>query len=136
MFVTVFYGVVDTAAGTLTYARAGHERPLLLNAGRAEPLGGSGRFLGLLEGDDLPLTEERAALRPGDRLVLYTDGLVDALAPDGRPFGLDRLTAFLAGHAPLPAQDLCSATFDELGAYQGEAEQFDDMAVLVMEVKG
>jgi sigma-B regulation protein RsbU (phosphoserine phosphatase) len=134
MFVTVFYAVLNTAGGTLTYARAGHEEPLLVRDGDVRTLGGVGRFLGLLDADELPLDEAVIPLRPGDRLVLYTDGLTDALSPDGLPYGLDRLKAFCATHASLDPADLCTAAFDELARYQAGGEQFDDMAMLVMAV--
>jgi serine phosphatase RsbU (regulator of sigma subunit) len=133
MFVTVFYGVVE--AGRLTYARAGHDRPLLLREGVAQTLGGKGIFLGFPDLEELNLSEEQVDLAPGDRLVLYTDGLTDALAPDEQPFGLQRLTALLQSQADLPPAELCAATFECLLAYQGQAEQYDDMTMLVMEVR-
>jgi serine phosphatase RsbU (regulator of sigma subunit) len=135
MFVTVFYGVVDVATRRLVYSRAGHDRPLLLREGNALPLGGEGTFLGVMDADKLHLSEEQMDLLPGDRLVLYTDGLVDAVATDGQPFGLGRLAALLQSHASLPAEALCAATCSELADYQGEAEQYDDMTMLAVEVQ-
>ena len=135
MFVTVFYGVVDRAARRLTYARAGHDRPLLVRGKAVQELGGQGTLLGLLEGDQLGLSEERIDLAPGDRLVLYTDGLVDSLSPEGESYGEERLKAFLAVHGDLPPRELCDAAFAELAAFQGGAEQYDDMAVLATEVE-
>jgi len=136
MFVTVFYGVVDGPAQQLTYVRAGHDRPLLLRDGTAHTLGGEGTFLGFPDLDELNLSEEQATLQPGDRLVLYTDGLTDILSPDGRPFGLGRLKNTLLTHAHLRPDELCRITFAELSAYQGEAEQYDDMTMLVIAVQG
>jgi serine phosphatase RsbU (regulator of sigma subunit) len=135
MFVTVFYGVVDGPIRRLTYCRAGHDRPLLLRKGEPLPLTGEGAFLGFPDLDDLHLSEETVALAPGDRLVLYTDGLTDALSPAGRPFGLGRLKATLQTHATLSPDELCTAVFADLSAYQGAAEQYDDMTILVVEVK-
>jgi sigma-B regulation protein RsbU (phosphoserine phosphatase) len=135
LFVTVFYGVVDVPARKLTYARAGHDRPLLLREGRVESLRGEGTFLGFPDLDELHLTEEKTALQPDDRLVLYTDGLTDVLAPDGRTFGLKRLKSLLQTHARLPASDLCQTTFTDLAAFRGDARQYDDMTMLVVEVK-
>lgn len=134
MFVTVFYGVVETATRQLTYARAGHDRPLLLRAGAAHELGGQGALLGLLEPDELHLSEETLHLAPGDRLVLYSDGLADALSPAGQPFDRAALIAFLANCVLLPADELCAATFAELARHQAGAEQYDDMTMLVLAV--
>src|SRR5689334_9682028 len=79
MFVTVFYGVIALCSRRLTYARAGHDYPLLLRDGASMALGGRGTVLGMLEMNDLALSEEQIDLAPGDRLVLYTDGLTDIL---------------------------------------------------------
>ena len=136
MFVTVFYGVVEGAARRLTYTRAGHDRPLLVREGRVQELGGQGTALGVLAEEELPLAEEVVVyLVPGDRLVLYTDGLADVLAPDHRPFGLRRLKGLLESRANLPPARLCEATFAGLAAYQGNAEQYDDMTMLVVGVE-
>ena len=134
LFVTVFYGVVEIATRRLTYARAGHDRPLLLRAGAVHELAGQGAFLGLLEPDELRLSEESCDLLPNDRLVLYSDGLVDALSPAGQPFDRPALATFLASQAAQPASDLCAATFDELARHQADAEQYDDMTMLVLAV--
>jgi sigma-B regulation protein RsbU (phosphoserine phosphatase) len=134
LFVTVFYGIVDAPARRLTYARAGHDRPLLLRGEQAHLLGGEGTFLGFPDLDDLNLSEESLFLQPGDKLVLYTDGLSDVLAPNGRPFGVERLEKLLRDHRHLPPEELCSATFTSLAAYQSTASQYDDMTMLVVEV--
>jgi sigma-B regulation protein RsbU (phosphoserine phosphatase) len=134
LFVTVFYGVVDAPARRLTYARAGHDRPLLAREGEIHPLGGEGTFLGFPDLEELHLSEEQVELQAGDRLVLYTDGLTDAVAPDGRPFGQGRLVSLLQSHAHLSPDDLCAAAFTDLLAYQGDADQYDDMTMLVVEV--
>ena len=135
MFVSVFYGVIERAARQLTYARAGHDYPLLLRKGTIQELAGEGTILGLLPGGDLHLSEEQVALAPGDRLVLYTDGVTDALSPDGQPFDLARFKSLLQVDASLPPADLCAAIFAELAAHQGDAEQYDDMTMLIVEVK-
>ena len=134
MFVSVFYGVVEGAARRLTYARAGHDRPLLLRGETVQSLGGQGAVLGFLDQDDLHLSEERVVLAPGDRLVLYTDGLTDVLDADHRPFDLRRLRSLLQSHAGLSPAEMCAATFADLAAYRGAAEQYDDMTMLVVGV--
>lgn len=133
-FVSVFYGVVETATRRLTYARAGHDRPLLLRGGRVVSLPGQGTVLGILGGDQLCLSEEQIALEPDDRLVLYTDGLTDVVAPDNRMFSLDGLKSLLQSYARVPANELCRAVFEQLAGFRGAAEQYDDMTMLVMQV--
>jgi serine phosphatase RsbU (regulator of sigma subunit) len=135
MFVTVFYGVVDARARHLTYARAGHDRPLLLRGGRVRALAGEGTVLGFPDLDDLRLSEEQVRLRPGDRLVMYTDGLTDSIGPDGEAYGITRLTSLLQSCEDLPLSELCREAFTKLAAYQGAGEQFDDMTILVMEIE-
>jgi serine phosphatase RsbU (regulator of sigma subunit) len=133
-FITVFYGVVDTVHRRLTYVRAGHELPILLRGGEVLQLGGDGLPLGFPDMDELYLSLETVDLQPGDRLVLYTDGLTDAISADGRPFGRERLIAYLRSRAGAAAADLCDGIFSELAAHQGAAAQFDDMSMLAVEV--
>lgn len=100
-----------------------------------QPLGGTGACLGILGQDDLRLSEEQIILAPGDRLVLYTDGLTDVLSPDDTLFGLSRFKSLLQSHADLDPEALCAATFADLAAYQGTTEQYDDMTMLVVSVR-
>ncbi len=135
MFVSVFYGVVEIATRRMTYTRAGHDRPMLLRDGVVQLLEGQGAVLGFLDQDELNLSEERIVLASGDRLVLYTDGLTDVQSPDEQLFDLDQLESVLQSHAGLPPSEMCAATFADLAAYQGSAEQFDDMTMLVVGVE-
>ena len=136
MFVTVFYGLLEAASGRLTYARAGHDYPLLLRDGVAAPLGGQGIVLGCFDSDEITLSEEQIVLRSGDRLALYTDGLTDVFGSGGERFGPERLAELFCAHAGRGPAELCDESFAALAAYQGEAEQFDDMTLLVVGVGG
>ena len=132
MFVTVFYGVVDCAAWKITYARAGHDLPVLLHRGEMSFLSGGGMALGVTDGDEFHLTEVEVPLKAGDRLILYTDGLVDVQSPEGERFNLERLTHFWRGLPVSYAGEVCQATLKILEDFQGGAEQSDDMTLLVV----
>ncbi len=132
-FVTLFYGVVDRTSRRMMYSRAGHDRPLLLRNGGVIRLGGDGTPLGILD-ENFRLSEEEILLEPNDRLVLYTDGLTDVSSQDGSLFNLDRWTALLQTFAHLSLGRMGEALFSSLMDFQGEAEQYDDMTLLLMEV--
>jgi len=134
MFVTIFYGIVDAATQTLRYARAGHDRPFLFHAGGWSELEGSGTALGILPTDSLNLADAERVMAPGDRLYLYSDGLTDVLSPQGEIFDRQRLAALFHEHATLSLGGCCEATFAALAAFQGDAEQHDDMTLLALEV--
>jgi sigma-B regulation protein RsbU (phosphoserine phosphatase) len=134
MFVTVFYGIVDGKSRMLTYARAGHDRPILVRDGDVHELIGDGVLLGYLGSEHLHLTEESLALEVGDRLILYTDGLTDTVSPDGLRFDRTGFHSLLQQMGHLPVGKLCQVIFESLIAYQDSAEQFDDMTLLVMQV--
>jgi phosphoserine phosphatase RsbU/P len=135
LFVSVFYGVVEMQAKFLTYARAGHDYPLLLRSGQIQRLGGKGMVLGMMDPDELELLEETVQLEPGDRLLLYTDGLTDVISPAGKFFDLKRLEALVQSQAGLELEAMGEAIFRGLDQYQDGAEQFDDMTLLGIEVQ-
>lgn len=134
MFVTVFYGVVNVNSHNLSFARAGHDWPLLLRGGAIHELHGKGIALGVLGPKEFYLSEEQISLSGRDRLVFYTDGLTDVITNDEEPFGLARLKGLLRYHASLPGEELCHTIFTELETYHGSAEPFDDMTLLIVDV--
>ncbi|MFZ6030262.1 MAG: SpoIIE family protein phosphatase [Chloroflexota bacterium] len=134
MFVTLFYGVFDPVSRQIKYARAAHNRPLLLRNGQVSELAGQGMPLGTFPDDMLVLSEEQALLGSGDRLLLYTDGLTDAMSPDEQPFGLERLLSFLPCCAALPPDAILQQLFAAVADFRGPADPFDDMALLIMEI--
>ncbi len=136
LFVTVLYGVVDLAARTFCYARAGHERALYHSPRRGECrfLEGEGMFLGMVE--PAVLDELCIDLLPGDRIVLFSDGITDANSADGQLFGRQRLVAAVVESAESTAQDLSDSVFQRVADFQAGSEQFDDMALLVARLLG
>ena len=110
---TLFYGVLEPATGRLDFVIAGHPFPIVRRAGgRIEELGSGGLPLGLRRAADLqPLT---VTLDPDDVLVLYTDGLPEAVdGPNGEAFGFDRLKRLLtAAGSPAVLHDRILIDFD------------------------
>jgi serine phosphatase RsbU (regulator of sigma subunit) len=136
MLVTVFFGVLDISRGFLTYVRAGHDRPLLLRAANNEcvVLDSQGIVLGVLE--EIELEEVQIVLNSGDRLVLYTDGITDAMNPEGELFDLQRLEDLVCSAGAASARELCDAIFDHVEQYQAGTMQYDDMTVMVISLEG
>jgi serine phosphatase RsbU (regulator of sigma subunit) len=132
MFVTVFYGVLHGATGQLNYIRAGQDKPLVFRAAGGAPaeLDAEGRFLGMWP--DLKLEERSVNLAPGDLMVAFSDGVPDAVNEAGVSYGAERLTALLDQHRHAPAKVVCSAIFDNVFEFRGNAAAFDDITVLVM----
>ncbi len=130
MFVTAFYAVVDTQSGRMRYARAGHDSPLHYRRGEVSVLPGEGRFLGLFDG--LSVDEREMQLLPGDMLVLFSDGVTDAVNPAGEQFGIERVRRIIRDHAPSGAQTVCDAIYDNVLRFQGTATQFDDITIQVI----
>lgn len=132
MFVTAFYGVLHRPSGRLTYVRAGHERPLWLHAdGRVTELPGNGRFLGMWPSPSVE--EQQVQLQPGDRLVLFSDGVPDARNGQGEGFGMARLTATLQQRAGLRAAELSLEIVQAVARWTAGTAPFDDLTLLVVE---
>ncbi|MBP7693732.1 MAG: SpoIIE family protein phosphatase [Anaerolineales bacterium] len=136
MFVTVFYGVLNVHSRQLWYVRAGQDRPLLFRGAGGPPqeLDADGRFLGMWP--DLTLEERMVTLEPGDLLVAYSDGVSDAVDVDNNSYGVERLVALLDRHRGAAPKQVCSAIFNDVFAFRGDAPAFDDITVLVTRCDG
>ncbi|NQT85403.1 PP2C family protein-serine/threonine phosphatase [bacterium] len=137
-FVTVCYAVLDARASTVTFARAGHNLPILFNPDRREPirhLPGKGIALGMYRGGlfDQALQETEIRLQPGDVFLFYTDGLTEARNQPGEQYGLERLGAALAGtHGDYSSQSLAGRLFTDVQTFVAGAPQDDDIAILCL----
>ena len=130
MFVTCFYGVLDPSSDTFTYANSGHDLPYLHRKGEAEELRARGMPLGLMS--SMGYEEMELVLEPGDRVLFYSDGLVEAHDPEGEMFGFPRLRALIADHGEERA--LGDFLLEELYSFVGEGwEQEDDITLLMLE---
>jgi len=133
IFVTAFYGVLHRPSGSLRYVSAGHERPLLITCdGEVDQLEGNGRFLGML--DPLELVEFEIELKPGDRVVIFSDGVPDAVNEAGEQYGYGRMRFYLESNQDLPAKFLADGLAADVAEWRGNAPAFDDLTLLVLEV--
>lgn len=132
LFVTVFYGLLHPKSGSFAYANAGHNPPLWLKAhtGEMQPLVEHGMALGVIP--DVPLTENSLTLKPGDVLVLYTDGVTEALNAAGEEFGVERLEQVVRIHAVGSAEDIVQAIQAAVDEFAGNEPPFDDFTLVVL----
>lgn len=131
-FVTVLYGILDLKTRIFSYARAGHEPPLILHLnGSVERIPHSpGMALGLW--DEITLDERSVQLLPGDTLLLYTDGMTDCRDPKGEPFGLERIKTTLSGFANFNAQQVCDHMLNTLNQFRDGSKQDDDVTLVAV----
>jgi sigma-B regulation protein RsbU (phosphoserine phosphatase) len=134
MFVTAFYGIVEPGERTLTYVNGGHNPPIHFSPGSGLMTGldPTGMALGVL--DDAEFTEASVPLAPGDVVVLYTDGVTEALNTSNELYGEERLRAFIVANPGLPAAVLVQAIFDDVVRFSEGEPQADDITLLVVRV--
>ena len=141
-FITMTYAVLDLAVGTMTFARAGHTPLLYFRADgtRTDVLTPSGLVVGLRvpgateKFADL-LEEQCVELKKGDVIVLYTDGITEAMNQNSDLFGDARLGRIIAEHGHLDAADLRERILREIEAFVGAADQHDDMTMILIKVE-
>ena len=130
-FITLFYGELDPAEGLLRYVNAGHNYPLLRRAdGSLEPLIEGGLMLGF--GDDLEFAQGEASMAPGDALLLYSDGVSEAMDLHGQEYGEDRLQEAWRRHGTLPPAEFIAKLMGEVEAFRAGAPQSDDITLVVL----
>ena len=129
MFVTCFYAILDPKSGHLSYANAGHDLPYLRRGSDAVELRARGMPLGLMPG--MTYEEGEGALREGESVLFYSDGVVEAHDPKGEMFGFPRLQTLIAEHSE--KRTLGDFLLDELYSFVGEGwEQEDDITLLTL----
>jgi sigma-B regulation protein RsbU (phosphoserine phosphatase) len=137
MFVTVLAGILDLRNGSIQYADGGHEPPFIVRASGGatmiEKVGGlaNGFISGYVFEDGL------IQLDPGDSLILYTDGISEAMNVDHHLFGADRIQESLDRAKPgITAQEITKALLSDVAGFVGGAVQSDDITLLVLRYAG
>ena len=132
MFVTVLYAVYDPGNGVITYANGGHNPPVIIHADGDStmlPMTG-GIVLGVAPG--FPYEQSTFTLGPGETIILYTDGVTEAMNGDGEEFGVDRLRDLFAGAPPKHPGEAIDAILDAVSAFAGDTPQSDDITCLAL----
>ncbi len=131
-FVSMFYGVLNTETATLTYTNAGHNPPILFRENESIFLEEGGIPLGIIE--DIIYDEGQIQLAAGDVLLLYTDGVTEAMNDEREMFGLDRLMRLVKQNLALDAQGLIDTIYDEVLKFSAGAPRSDDLTLIVLKV--
>ncbi|MGE5139433.1 MAG: SpoIIE family protein phosphatase [Rudaea sp.] len=130
MFITCFYAVLDPASGRLRFANAGHDLPYRRHGTESFELRATGMPLGLMPG--MTYEEKEIQLEPGESLLLYSDGLVEAHNTVREMFGFPRLARLVAEHQD--SSTLINFLLDELARFTGaDWEQEDDVTLVTLE---
>jgi sigma-B regulation protein RsbU (phosphoserine phosphatase) len=127
-FITFFYGVLDAAAHTLTYSNAGHNPPMLMRGGTSFSLATGGTVLGVAESP--AFAQGRVNMEPGDRLVLFTDGVTEAGSSREEQFGEWRLKRVMREANGSSAGAIKTKILEALNEFSGD--QFEDDATLLI----
>jgi serine phosphatase RsbU (regulator of sigma subunit) len=134
LYVTIFYAVWEPETGRLTYVNAGHNPPVLAGPnGDPIVLAGRGMPVGVFE--SVEYQEHEVVIQPGEVLVLYTDGLPDAIDTADIEFGIERMQQVIAHHHAQTATEILDAVASAVLAHVGVAEPFDDMTMVVLKRK-
>jgi sigma-B regulation protein RsbU (phosphoserine phosphatase) len=128
-FVTLMYGSLSDD-GTLTYCNAGHNPPLIIGTNGVRRLETGGPIVGLFE--FAAFEEETVRLTPGDWLVVFSDGVSEALSADGEEYGESRIVTTVQGSGTSDPQQMLQALFNDIREFTKGAAQSDDITALVL----
>ena len=135
MFVTVWLGILEISTGKVTAANAGHEYPVVMRDGRFEIVKDKhGLVIGGIDG--IKYREYEMQLAPGDKLFLYTDGVVEATRNNNELFGTARMLKALNRMASGRPYEILRSVRSAVDDFVGDDEQFDDLTMLCLEYRG
>ncbi len=132
MFVTLVYAIYNPSSGMLTYSLAGHDPPFLIKPDGTVSELPSTKGVALGVAPNIEFSQERVELEPGDTVVMFTDGVSEAMNTNGEQFGLERLANIFDGNPPDSADSANNAVFEHVKAFAGHAPQSDDITCLVL----
>jgi phosphoserine phosphatase RsbU/P len=136
-FMTLFYGDLDIAEGTMRYVRAGHNEPLLYRAAedRFDELRAPGMALGFVRDYEFEVAGP-VMIDPGDILILYTDGIPEARDASGEQYGMERFEELLRAWRTRPAEEIVDSVVREVAEFTGSEMFEDDVTLIVIKATG
>jgi sigma-B regulation protein RsbU (phosphoserine phosphatase) len=136
MLMTFFFGSLDLATGELEFCSAGHLDPYVVRrgGGRPEPLSAWGFPLGVRRRH--PFVLHRTLLEPGDLLVLYSDGLIEAIDDDGEPYGFSRFEELLVRHGTRSPEELRKEILSSVRRFTRNRPPEDDQTLVILSFEG
>jgi len=133
-FATLFFGFLDAAGHILHYCNAGHNHPFLVgNEIKPQRLSTGGLALGCFE--SFPYEKSQVALQPGDQLIVFSDGISEAVNSAGEEFGEARICELAAANSEMSAAALIENIFAAVGEHARNQPQMDDMTMVVVKRK-
>ncbi len=135
-FVSLIYSIYDVGDRSLTYAVGGHPEGLIYrpDTGELFKLETEGSLVGAMPTRVAEFEERKIQLETGDRILLYTDAIIEALNDDKEAFGLDRLVSFFCEKCTLPIDELMDMLYDDVLAFSGRDSFNDDVTLIGLEV--
>ena len=132
MFVTMLYALYEPDTGTLSYSNGGHCNPIIIHAdGSCTELPTTdGVVLGVVP--ELEYVEKSAVIRPGETVIMYSDGVSEAANSQGEEFGIERLLGMFAGKAPRSAEEATDRILAAVAEFAGDTSQADDVTCLAL----
>lgn len=130
-FVTLFYLILDAGSGRMECVNAGHNPPLLVEQlGATRPVEGGDVVLGAIA--DLDYSDKVLYLEPGQKIVIYTDGVVEAENRQEEQYGDERLAALVRDNYGLSSRELVEAVIEDVNKFANGADQSDDITIVVL----
>jgi sigma-B regulation protein RsbU (phosphoserine phosphatase) len=132
MFTSLFFGILDPGSGIFTYINSGHEPPLIISSagGVKQKLKPTGPVIGMKP--NVKFSTSQVEIKPGDTLIGYTDGVTEALAPNGELFGREQLLSLLE-QPSVSASDIIEKIKTRLSNFINDIQQSDDITLIAVQ---
>lgn len=129
-FITLFFGILDTEKNILTYCNAGHNEPIFLQNNKEGKLDKGGMILSILE--DIEYEEENINFEIGSTLIVFTDGITEAMNEQEEEYGEERLYNLIESKSDLPSKQLAEEIMRDVRNFSSAIPQSDDITMTII----